>query len=549
MGGFMEYFKLLKKNLTISFLIFSAVPLIIAGGYFIYLFAKYHDAALIVGAILLIAVAVLSGIFAGTKLIERVNPIEDAAEKLSETLTEEEKTVLRNSSGGNPAKLIFNMVDYIAGRRIMAGNSMEQRKLFEAAAECTDEIIWRRDENGDTYYVPDIWRNRYPDISLKNGTPLESYIHPDDVEEFSSAMEIMNTKAGRRAGINIRIKTGEVYSNVGISARSSEIGGMICSVGAFVDTGKITEFETTIQEKYLMYHFALRAVSDVIYEVDVPSDTYSILTPDQWNTIFDIPLNGDFSFHRTTYAQLIHPDNVQAFKDRFGNYDHLLFMPDRTITYDYRVRRRNGDWIWVRHSVTSVKDDGTKVLKVIGQISDINERKRQEYRELYDRKHDSLTGAFLRSSLRTEFYNHINLPESKAYIMSVDIDEFSDVVEYYGHHAGDAVIRQVVQILWECQLGRCAVGRIESDDFVVIIKEPGEYNNPEIMFERISNAIINPINVENENIYITLSVGWSEYGKDGTEFDELLEKAEKARKRAHDLGRNRCVAYSEEVDA
>ena len=545
----MEYFKHLKKNLIISFLIFSTVPLVIAGGYYIYLFVRYHDAVLIIGGILLLAVAALSSFFAVAKLVERVEPIQKAAERLAETLTEEERTVLRNSSGGSPTKLVFGIADYIAGRRIVSGSSLEQRKLFEAAAECTDEIIWRRDQNGDAYYIPDIWRNRYPDINLENGVALEEYIHPDDVEEFTSAMEIMNAKSGRHAGINIRIKTGEIYSKVGVSARSSEIGGMICSVGAFVDTEKVTEFEKTIQEKYLMYHFVLRAVSDVIYEVDVLSDTFSILTPDQWNKIFDIPLSGDFSFHRTTYAQLIHPDSVQAFKDRFGDYDHLLFMPDHTITYDYRVRRRNGDWIWVRHSITSVKDDGTRVLKVIGMISDINEKKRQEYRELHSRRHDSLTGAFLRSSLRTEFENHILVPDSKAYIMLIDIDNFHDILEYYGSSVGDAVIRQVVQILWECQLGRCAVGRIESDDFVVIIKEPGEYNNPVFMYQRIMEAIKNPIKADSETLYINLSIGWTEYGRDGEDFDELLEKANKACRKAREQGGNLCVEYSEEAEA
>ncbi|MBQ8613059.1 MAG: diguanylate cyclase [Ruminiclostridium sp.] len=543
----MGYFDRFKKHILGAVALFCLVPVTVLGGYVISLSFKYQDKVILVVGIAVIVIAVTLMIFAAVGAAKRLRPIEDATERLCNTLAEDERDIICNAAEGNPSKLIYSLIDYMAGRRMVSGSSTQQKELFEAAAECTDDIIWRWDENGDAYFIPEIWKSRYPGLELENGTRLEEYIHPDNVDEFRSAIEVMMAKAGRKTAINVQFKAGDRYISVGITARSSEIGGMVCAAGALSDCEKISEFETTIQEKYLMYHFALRAVSDIIYEVDVPTDTYCVLTPNQWNVMFSIPLNGDFSFHRAAYAELIHPDSREGFRDRFGNYDHLLFMPDRSITYDYRIQHKNGDWIWVRHSITCVKDEDGRVLKVIGHIRDINEKKRQEFRELYDHKHDALTGAFLRSTLDAEFDSLVKLQQKNIVVMKADIDNFKDIVEYYGYRAGDIILRQFVLALWESQQGRCSVGRIGNDDFIIIMKEVNEHNTPEVMAEHIFNLILDPIKIDNHQLVITASIGWSVYGTDGEDFDELIEKAEYACRKAHKSGRNRCEAYKEEM--
>ncbi len=544
----MEYFERLKKYILAVFLVFCTLPLSAAGGFVVYLYFKYKDKLLLISGAAIIGLAVFSLVYSFYKIAFHIKPVKEATTRLYDTLSSDEKEVITISAENDPAKFLYVMLDYIAGKRMTAGTSRQQRDFFNAAADCTDEIIWRRDDEGDMYFVPEIWKMRYPEINLENGTPLEDYIHPDNIAEFRSAMEVMTAKAGRKTAMNVQIKAGDKYISTGITACSSEIGGMICCAGAFTDSEKIAEFENTIEEKYTMYLFALRAVSDIIYEVSVPEDKFVILNPARWNAMFDLPLNGDFSFHRGSYAQLIHPDNLEGFRDRFGNYDHLLYMPERAITYDYRIRHKNRDWIWVRHSITAVKDEDGKVLKVIGLISDINEKKRQEFREMYDHKHDALTGAFLHSTLEAEFNEATRIKKKPVMIMMVDIDRFSEIVDYYGRRTGDLVLRRFVQTLWECQLGRCGVGRVGNDDFVVIMKEPEDEDAPECMAQRIFDHLREPFVIENQQVVVTASIGWVEYGVDGTEFDDLINKAEMACLKAHHTGKNLCFKYGKEME-
>lgn len=543
----MGFFAKLKKQIILISAIFCFIPLLIAGGFMIYYYFVYDKPDMLFMGIFILFLSIFSSAFICKKAIGYLNPLEKATAKLFDALSEDEKKVLSLSAGNTPTHFVYALIDYTAGKQIVSGSNAQQRKLFEAAADCTEEIIWRRDEHGDFYYIPEIWRSRYGDINLKNGVMLEEYIHPDNIEEFSNEMKILTAESGRKFAMNILLNAGERCISVGITIRSSEVGGKVCCVGVMSDSEKILEFEDTIKEKYLMYHFALRAISDILYEVDVPENKYIILNPERWSAIFDIPLNGNFSFHRSSYYELIHPDNQKGFKDRFGNYDHLLFMPDRSITYDYRIRHKNSDWIWVRHSVTSVKDENGHVLKVIGHISDINEKKRQEFRDMYDHRHDSLTGAFLRSTLEADFLELVNVQKRPAIVMSVDIDNFKDVVDYYGYRAGDLVLRAFVHTLWECQVGRCSVGRVGNDDFIIVMKEYCEEMTPVMMAERIISALSEPYKIDNRRIVITTSIGWSEYGKDGTSFDRLITKAEAARFIARTKGKNRYAAYEEEA--
>ncbi len=542
----MDFFARLKQRIMLAFFFFSTLPLVATGGYLICDSFAHNSTIMLIFGSAAVFIAFASVVFAMRIIAVRLKSVEKAVDRLFETLSKEERDILSVSVENNPSKLVYATMDYIAGKRMISGSNTQQKMLFEAVADCTEEIIWRRDESGDSYSVPEEWKQRYPGIALENGTPLENYIHPDSLDEFKAAMGIMTARAGRKYAINVMLKAGDKYISAGITARSSEIGGKVCAAGAFTDIAKTQEFENTIKEKYLMYHFALRAVPDIIYEVDIPSDQYSVLNPDRWNATFDIPLSGDFSFHRNTYATLIHPDNLQGFRDRFGNYDHLLFMPDRSITYDYRIRHKNGDWIWVRHSITGVKDEDGHVLKIVGLISDINEKKRQEFRELYDHRHDSLTGAFLRSTLEADFLELVNVQKKTAVIMSVDIDNFKDVVDYYGYRAGDLVLRHFVHILWECQVGRCSVGRIGNDDFIIVMRDYNENNTPEEMAERIIKALAEPFKADGKQIVITASIGWSEYGKDSEDFSELIDKAEAARFIARTKGKNRYAAYEED---
>lgn len=378
----MEYFSRLKKMILAVFLIFGTLPLLSAGIYMIYLGAAASYEALVIAGIAAAVFSVGALTAAAIIVINRMNPIENAADKLLDTFREEEKEVIRLSSGKSPSRFLGGTIDYLAGERMVTEGQASRQELFETAFLCTGEIIWLREKKGDSFIIPESWKERYEGFDLANGDLLEDYIHPDDKSSFISAMQVVCAAAGRNISINFRLKYGEnSFVPVCAEVRSAETDGVICAAGSISDVRRLDELETSVKEKYLMFDFAVSAVSDIIYEMDVEHDRFTILNKERWNEMFDLPLNGAFSLHRSGYAELVHPDYFQGFTERFSDYDHLLFMPERTLSYDYRIRKKGGEWCRVRHTVVCVAEKNGHVSKIAGLITDLSEKNHTEQRE------------------------------------------------------------------------------------------------------------------------------------------------------------------------
>lgn len=372
----MGYFSRLKKIILTVFLVFGTLPLTAAGIYMIYLGSRAYYTNLVVAGIAAVVFAVAALTASAIIVMSRINPIETAADKLLDTFEEDEKEVIRLSSGKSPARFIGRTIDYLAGERMQTVGHTARQELFETASLCTGEIIWLREKKGDSYIIPGAWKERYEGLELSNGTALDEYVHPDDENDFSSAMQVVSAAAGRRIAINFRLRYGaDNYIPVCAEVRSAETDGVVCTAASINDLRKLDELEASVKEKYLMYDFAVRAVTDIIYEMDTAEDSFTILSKERWNEMFDLPMNGSFSVHRSGYAGLIHPDYFKAFTERFSDYDHLMFMPEKTLSFDYLIKKKDGSWCPVRHTVVSVNEQNGHVRKIVGLITDLSGKK------------------------------------------------------------------------------------------------------------------------------------------------------------------------------
>ena len=497
----MEQYKRIRRRFLIVCSIFGFIPLALAG--VLMIVRGGNDVVLLTVGIVFLALLALGVVFAAIWLKKQLYMLVSAGNRLVGTLSDDDREILHNASGGNPFAMLAGTFDYIAGKRMVASNNSRLSELYETAIRCTDAIVWKDERGAESYIIPESWRKCYPGFTLKNGEPLISYLDPECAEEFRSAKRSVMANVGSEASVNARIRTAEEgFTAVTIRLSSVQTENGAATVAAIHDMDRIAELERTVQEKYLMYHFVLQAVSDIIYEVDVDEDRYSIVNPGRWNEMFNIPVNGIFSRNRSMFGDIIHPDNKAGFYDRFGNYDHLVFMPDRSITYDYRILRKNGDWTWVRHTITCVKAEGGHAVKVIGMIYDINEKKQQEFRSMYNNGYDSLTGSMTRSSLETEFNaSAANEEEVKSIaVLSIDVDGMGKINELYGYETGNRLLQQIARILWSNQFENCYVSRIGNDNFAVLMGNTMDWHRPEKMAKNILSAFRSPIAVGGHGI-------------------------------------------------
>jgi diguanylate cyclase (GGDEF)-like protein len=155
---------------------------------------------------------------------------------------------------------------------------------------------------------------------------------------------------------------------------------------------------------------------------------------------------------------------------------------------------------------------------------------------------DELTGLynrrFLMSRLHEEF-ERARRQESSLGLLMMDLDNFKDVNDEYGHPVGDEVLKSVAHTLSGTLREYDIAGRYGGEEFVVVSVEAG-IDDLVKLAERIRARIESVVHCKAPAIRITISIGVASLdGKDTPEI--LLKRADDAMYRAKQEGRNRTV--------
>lgn len=160
--------------------------------------------------------------------------------------------------------------------------------------------------------------------------------------------------------------------------------------------------------------------------------------------------------------------------------------------------------------------------------------------------HDSLTGVYNRKGLEEEYERawqqsrRYNFPLGVAII---DVDQFKQVNDKYGHPVGDQVLREFAMLTLRVSRGTDVVARYGGDELVVLLPQAGPADA--IAFgERLLDAVHKHIFCESSsNLQMTASIGvaCSVVGQPTETSAVLLARADEALYRAKNAGRDRVV--------
>ncbi len=120
--------------------------------------------------------------------------------------------------------------------------------------------------------------------------------------------------------------------------------------------------------------------------------------------------------------------------------------------------------------------------------------------------------------------------ESSLSLLLIDIDNFKQYNDQYGHQKGDEILRSISYILREQSRKMDLVCRYGGEEFAIILPETNRQEAGQIA-ERLRDA------VEKANLP-TLSIGVASYPEDAKDKQELIELADGALYKAKRLGKN-----------
>ncbi|QRN03029.1 diguanylate cyclase [Legionella sp. MW5194] len=179
-----------------------------------------------------------------------------------------------------------------------------------------------------------------------------------------------------------------------------------------------------------------------------------------------------------------------------------------------------------------------------------NVRLRENLR--YQSIRDPLTGLYNRRYLEDFLFKQLHQAErskSSFAVLMLDLDHFKKINDTYGHDAGDSVLKELGQILYEdIRLGDVAA-RFGGEEFIVMlydIDEEAALERAEALRNHV--ATVRPKYGAQQVGHITVSIGVAMYPDNGKTPPQLIEAADKALYLAKSRGRNRVVMYSDRED-
>ncbi len=126
----------------------------------------------------------------------------------------------------------------------------------------------------------------------------------------------------------------------------------------------------------------------------------------------------------------------------------------------------------------------------------------------------------------------------------MDIDQFKDINDSYGHAAGDEAIRQVGRLIKKV-LRKSDIGaRIGGEEFAILL-EVSDQEGAELLANKLLDVITSrPVNYNENSFTLSASFGVS-VSNNGLE--ALFQRADKALYRAKDAGRG-CVIVDDTIE-
>ncbi len=219
--------------------------------------------------------------------------------------------------------------------------------------------------------------------------------------------------------------------------------------------------------------------------------------------------------------------------------------------YEALMKRKDGSKFWAMLRGKDSVISGKKVR--ISAIIDISQIKEKEEKILYLANHDYLTGTYNRRYFQETLSQKINYLMSIGHygaLLFIDLDDFKEINDMFGHDIGDTVLIEMTQRLKQTSDLSSIVARIGGDEFVILLNLDTVSVNEaafkaELMAENILDAIKQPFFLEGKEATINASIGIAiiDHCSNAT---DLMKFADIAMYQAKKTGKNR-IAFFDKV--
>lgn len=218
------------------------------------------------------------------------------------------------------------------------------------------------------------------------------------------------------------------------------------------------------------------------------------------------------------------------------------------IICEFKIQDTEYNWIWVTVRCLINYNSKGVATRLIGIMEDTDEAKKIELHLRQKAEFDDLTGFYNRvtfEEIANEKLKFTKENKEKLGFLFVDIDNFRDFNNVYGHAFGDRVLRFIANVIRQCIPENGFAGRNGGDEFVVCIENPkigqlqqiAEHINQLLQTEFKSRDYEAPIKT-------SCSIGIAVFPDSGESYEEIIHQADDAMYSVKKQGKGHYVMKS-----
>jgi len=161
---------------------------------------------------------------------------------------------------------------------------------------------------------------------------------------------------------------------------------------------------------------------------------------------------------------------------------------------------------------------------------------------------DGLTGLYNHrhfQEMLTYTIAHSERYSSQASLLIIDLDDLKSINDNYGHRAGDSALSSVGTVISQTLRKVDISARYGGDEFAVVLPDTDKRGSL-IVAEKIRSSLKKiPLKFKGDELVLTLSVGIATYPDNGSEREELIEKADRALYESKNEGKDKITHFED----
>lgn len=425
----------------------------------------------------------------------------------------------------------------------------ERARRYIMAIEAMNGSVWEWDEKSDQIYISNMISDL---LGLKSNyikrNKWYEYVIEEDRERVKRQINnicLNRVKINLTLSYRVKDKYGDI-KYITYRGEGKENSDIFYFTGVISDVTEKKKQDRVIKENFEKYKQVLEGSNDIVFCWKIKDGVITFNS--KVKKYIDVEDEGE-------EATLLHNEwlNIIYFEDKdihdTGIRKILENPNEKFYELEYRILTKDNKIRWVNIKGKKV-DMEDKELYIYGTLSDITDRKQSEMEIQFMSYYDEVTGIPNRRYFTAELERAIkncNEYNTKVALVFIDLDNFKNINDTYGHYVGDIALRAICEKIYDGLSINHILARFGGDEFAIIMENIKDTSEIRESLNHIINTFKIPLKIQNKEIYCAFSVGVSIYPDYSNSMESLLKHADMAMYKAKANGKNRYEFFQESI--